>query len=101
MSILKYFKYAPAIQDEELPESGSCLSNVVPLKAIEMANAEVYPVTVHLIIPPRLINIDKLTIFVKEHGQQPVARDLSLSSWLQPVDCKTCLFLVCKSIPLH
>ena len=24
-----------------------------------------------------------------------------LSSWLQPVDRKDCLFLVCKSIPLH
>ena len=38
MLILKYFKHAPAIQDEELPEPSSCLSNVPP-KAIEMTNA--------------------------------------------------------------
>ena len=41
MSILKYFNLAPAMQDEELPEPSSCLSDVVPPKAIEMANAEV------------------------------------------------------------
>ena len=28
MSILKYFKHAPVMQDEELPEPSSCLSNV-------------------------------------------------------------------------
>ena len=44
MSVLKYFKCAPVIQDEELPEPSSCLSNIVPLKAIEMANAEVVKV---------------------------------------------------------
>ena len=38
MLILKYLKCAPAIQDEELLEPSSCLSNVVPLKEIEMAN---------------------------------------------------------------
>ena len=41
MSILKYFKHASTIQDEELQEPSSCLSNVVPPKAIEMANAKV------------------------------------------------------------
>ena len=40
MSILKYCKHAPVVQDEELPESSSCLSNVVLAKAIEMANSE-------------------------------------------------------------
>ena len=60
MSILKYFKCAPAIQDEELPGSSSCLSNVVPPKAIEMANAKVHAVTVHLIIPPSLMNIEQM-----------------------------------------
>ena len=40
MSILKYFKHAPMIQDEELPEPSSCLSNVLP-KAIEVVNAKV------------------------------------------------------------
>ena len=44
MSILKYCKRAPAAQDEELPEPSSRLSNVVPPKAIEMANSEVVKV---------------------------------------------------------
>ena len=45
MSILKYLKYVPVpIQDEGLPEPSSSLSNVVPPKAIEMANAEVVKV---------------------------------------------------------
>ena len=44
MSILKYFKSAPTIQCKELPEPSSCLSNVVPPKAIEMANAKVVKV---------------------------------------------------------
>ena len=44
MSILKYFKRAPAIQDEKLPEPSSCLSNVVPPNTIEMANAKVVKV---------------------------------------------------------
>ena len=45
MSILKYFKCVPVlIQDEGLPEPSSSLSNVVPPKAIEMANAEVVKV---------------------------------------------------------
>ena len=64
MSILKYFKHPLTIQDEELPEPSSCLSNVVPPKAIEMANAKVHLVTVHLIIPPRLMNINKLALFI-------------------------------------
>ena len=58
MSILKYFKRALTIQDKELPEPSSCLNNVVPPKAIEMANAKVHLVTVHLIIPPHLMNIN-------------------------------------------
>lgn len=42
MSILKYFKRAPAkVQDEELPEPTSSLNSVVPSKAIELANSEV------------------------------------------------------------
>ena len=45
MSILKYLKRVPVpIQDEGLPEPSSSLSNVVPPKAIEMANAEVVKV---------------------------------------------------------
>ena len=45
MSILKYLKCVPVpIQDEGLPEPSSSLSNVVPPKAIEMANAEVVKV---------------------------------------------------------
>ena len=44
MPIFKYFKPVPAIQIEDLPEPSSCLSNVVSLKAIEMANAEVVKV---------------------------------------------------------
>ena len=44
MLILKYCKCAPVAQDEELPEISSHLSNVVPLKAIEMANAKVVKV---------------------------------------------------------
>ena len=43
MSILKYVKCAPVIQGE-LPESSSCLSNVVPPKAIKTANAKVVKV---------------------------------------------------------
>ena len=42
MSILKYFNRTPAIvQDQGLPEPTSSLSNVVPPKAIELANTEV------------------------------------------------------------
>ena len=41
MSILKYIKCAPTIRDAQLPEPSSCLSNVVPPKAIEMVTAEV------------------------------------------------------------
>ena len=51
VSILKYFKCAPVIQTEKLPKPSSCLSKVMPLKTIEMANAEAHTVTVHLIIP--------------------------------------------------
>ena len=40
MLILKYFKSAPMTQDKELPQPSSKLSNVMPPKAIEMANAE-------------------------------------------------------------
>ena len=59
MSILKYFKRAPVIQDEELPEPSSCLSNTVPLKAIEMANAKVVKVKNK---PPRGTRVS--TIFI-------------------------------------
>ena len=39
MLILKYFNCAPMIvQDKGLPESTSSLNNVVPPKAIELAN---------------------------------------------------------------
>ena len=42
MSILKYFNHTPAIvQDQELPEPTSSLSNFVPPKAIESANTDV------------------------------------------------------------
>ena len=45
MSILKYLKRVPMpIQDEGLPEPNSSWNNVVPPKAIEMANAEVVKV---------------------------------------------------------
>ena len=42
MSILKYFNCAPVIvQDQGLPKPTSSLSNLVPPKAIELANTEV------------------------------------------------------------
>ena len=47
MLILKYLKHVPMpIQDEGLPEPNSSLNNVVPPKAIEMANAEIVHVKV-------------------------------------------------------
>ena len=50
MSILKCFKSAPVIQDEELPEPSTCLSNAMPPKAIEIANAEVVKVKLHKLL---------------------------------------------------
>ena len=76
MSILKYFKRTPIIQDKELPEPGSSLNNVVSPKAIEMANAKVHPFTVHLIIPPHLMNIEQID-------------DIRLRTW--PTTCSTWL----------
>ena len=60
MSILKYFKRALTVQDEELLDPSSCLSNVVPPKAIEIASTKVHLVTVHLIITPCLMNIEQI-----------------------------------------
>ena len=82
--------------------------NLPNLPQPNFSNFKKFDVTKVLIalVLPRLMNIEQiddihLATWPTTCSRWFIAGGLSLSSWLQPVGHKDCLFLVCKSIPLH
>ena len=57
----------------------------VPLKVIEMANAKVHLVTVHLIIPPHLMNIEQIDDI--RLGTWPITCSMWLTSFFMATVC--------------